>query len=173
MERKDDISHLSLAELTTAVAGSVPEIRRDLVERRLANWIARRVLKPIGPLATGSGRHRQFDLEQAYLAAVLLRLPLRSIAEIRAVATVLGIELARGDILTRRWAAAKDRNEMREGRTMFAAIHVKLDPAGEKPVAVDIQVEPGDRLISPKFFVQGLSAIVVNLSDAFSGVRPP
>jgi hypothetical protein len=171
MEHKGDISPLTLAELVTAVAGSVPEIRRDLVERRLANWIARGVLKPIGPLATGSGHHRRFDPEQAYVAAVLLRLPLRSIAEIKTVATVLGIELARGDILTRRWWAAKGRTP--QGPTMFLALNVRFDEAAEKPVAVEIQLEPGNALESPSFHIEGLSAIVVNLSDTFHGVRLP
>jgi hypothetical protein len=173
MQHKSDTPSLTLAEFVTAAAGSVPEIRRDLVERRIAHWIAREVLRPIGPLATGSGRHRRFDPEQPYIAAVLLRLPLRSIAEVKAVATVLGIELARGAELTTQWKIAKDRSAARQHRTIFAAFNVRLDDAGEKPIAVDIQVKPGVALESPSFHVEGLSAIVVNLTDTFSLVRLP
>ena len=71
------------------------------------------------------------------------------------------------------WAAAKNRNEVQEGRTVFAAFNVRLDEAGEKPTAVELQVAQGGRLRSPSFHVEGLSAIVINLSDAFHGVRFP
>jgi hypothetical protein len=173
MEHKRDIFSLTLTELVTAVAGTVSEVRRDLVERRLANWIARGVLKPIDEFNPGSGRYRRFTSETAYVSAVLLRLPLMSIAEVKAVADVLGIELRRGGELTGLWAAAKDRHEARQHRTIFISVNVRLDDAGEKPLAVLIDIKQGNGLTSPPFYIQGLSAIVINLTDAFAGVRLP
>jgi hypothetical protein len=69
--------------------------------------------------------------------------------------------------------AAKDRDEARQGRTIFAAFNVRLDDAGEKPVAVEIQMGQGNALLSPSFYIEGLSAIVINLTVAFHGVRFP
>jgi hypothetical protein len=173
MAHNIDISSLTLAELVTAVAGSLPEIRRDLVERRVANWVTRGVLEPVGELHTGSGRSRLFHPDAAYVAAVLMRLPTRSIPEVTAIATVLKIELAKGGDVATWWAAAKNRKEVQQGRTVFAAFNVRLDEAGEKPTAVELQLGQGDRFNSPPIYVQGLSAIVINLSDAFHGVRLP
>jgi hypothetical protein len=170
-----DIGPVTLTELVTAVAASVPEIRRDLVERRIVHWVTRRVLEPATELHTGKGRSRLFDPEVAYIAVVLMRLPTRSIPEISAIARVLKTKLAKGgdpDLATY-WAAAKNRNETLRNGPVFAAFNVRLDDAGERPIAVEIQMDCGNALESPSFHIEGLSAIVINLSDAFHGVRFP
>jgi hypothetical protein len=164
---------LTLAELVTSVAASVPLLRRDLVERRLRHWAARNVLKALGKVHVGSGRNRLFAPETAYIAAVLMRAGDfgSSVTALQAVARVIETELARRADFASLWGAAKDRDDRRNG-SVFLALGITLAETGE-PSAVTIQINRGDGLITPNFYLQDDALRVVNLSDTFGMVRFP
>jgi len=167
---------LTLTELVTSVTGSVPRIRRDLIERRLAHWAAHGILEPIGELHVGSGRSRVFDQEQAYIAAVLLRLGLSSVDGLKAVAQVISLELARSGETAELWKATKERlDAFHNGAPVFVAFSIALNEAGEKPVAIGIRLARGTGgLSTPSFYIQSEEALtIINLSETFAGVRFP
>jgi hypothetical protein len=177
MVTNTDSLPITLPELVTSVAGVVPRVRRDLVERRIAHWINRGVLKPIGQLHVGSGRSRFFDPEQAYVAALLLRLPLLSIGGVKAVAQVVAAALAKHERTAELWAAAKDRHDTHANGAVFAGFGFLLDEAGEKPAAVYMGVERAPNrsyFDTPSFRLEGdYSLTIINLSVTFAAVRFP
>jgi hypothetical protein len=164
-----DMPDLTLTELVTSVAGSVPRIRRDLVKRRLAHWSSRGVLKPIGQLHVGSGRSRLFDPEQAYIAAVLLRLPVVTIGRLKVIAQAITTSLATDDDTARLWATARG-HWLR--LTVFATFGIVLDSTGERPISDSFRLIVGQNRMLPAIEYSG-SLIIVNLTDAFAGVRFP
>jgi hypothetical protein len=169
MIRNLPVAPLTLTELVTSVAGVVPLMRRELVERRLAHWSARGILQPTGPLHTGSGRSRLFDSQEAFIAAILLRLPV-AIGSVKAIAQVIRAAPAKSEEAAKRWETAQ--NPTRGDRkTIFAAFSIALDADGERPAAMDFFLGEGDGLTTPRFYLQRESLLVVNLSDTFSRVR--
>jgi DNA-binding transcriptional MerR regulator len=71
-------------------------MQRELWLRRLRYWSAHGVLPADGPRHEGTGRHRRYEPETAYLAALLLRLSSAGlpIGVIEAVAQAVQRELA-------------------------------------------------------------------------------
>jgi hypothetical protein len=164
-----DMPDLTLTELVTSVAGSVPRMRRDLVERRLAHWTDRGLLKPVGQLHVGSGRSRLFDPEQAYIAAVLLQLPVVTIDRLKVIAQAITTSLATDDDTARLWATARG-HWLR--LTVFAIFGIDLDTTGERPISSSFGLIVGQNRMFPAIKYSG-SLIIVNLTDAFGGVRFP
>jgi hypothetical protein len=70
-------NELSVSELAAAVAPilSFPdppsEADVEVVLRRLRNWTVAGAIHPIGQAHTGSGKHRRYDVQSAYIAAAL------------------------------------------------------------------------------------------------------
>jgi hypothetical protein len=68
---------LSVSELAVAVAPVVSHPREpsegdvDVVLRRLRSWTVANAIKPQGSAHTGSGKHRRYEADTAYVAAAL------------------------------------------------------------------------------------------------------
>ena len=64
---------LSVSELATIAAD--PELNDDfdLILRQLRYWTSIGLIEPVGGTFTGKGKHRRYDAETAYRAALLVR----------------------------------------------------------------------------------------------------
>jgi hypothetical protein len=163
----------SVSELAACVSAAAPR-RYDLYLRRLRHWGSAGVLETTGALHVGTGRSRRFRTEQAYVAAVLLRLADLglSIGALKAVAQVIALERAKAGDTAALWEAAKRRRDAIEHGCVFAALSIAFDDAGEKPVSVSIRLARGEEgLNTPKFYLQEDSIVVLNLTDIFAQVK--
>jgi hypothetical protein len=98
------------------------EAERELWLRRVRYWSAQGVLKPIGEQHGGSGRHRRYDTEETYLAAVLLRLE-RPIGAVSAIADFIREALSGSARFIDAWAEAK----------RGADVHIGFSSVGDLP----------------------------------------
>jgi hypothetical protein len=120
----------------------------------------------------GTGRARRFRPEQAYLAAVLLRLADwgLSIGSLKAVADIIKSENARGSDMMALWAEAQRRPAGPD--PVFAGLAIQLDDAGDLPVSVGIRIQHGSRLNTPPFYLDRWDSILVlNLTAIFADVQ--
>jgi hypothetical protein len=84
------------------------EAEHALWLRRLRYWSTQGILKPIGHQHEGTGRHRRYPSDEAYLAAVLLRLAMIGpIGAISHIANRMREGLAKSGPFSEAWAAAK------------------------------------------------------------------
>jgi hypothetical protein len=164
----------SVSELAFCIAGQASQKRRDLCLRRLRHWGSAGVLETTGALHVGTGRTRQFESEQAYVAAVLLRLADWGlpIGALKAVAEALAFTRTRDRNTEELWDEAKQLQNPFKIGCVFIGLSVKLDDEEEKPVSVGMVLQRGMGIISPSFYLDREDSIIVmNLTEIFSGVK--
>jgi hypothetical protein len=143
-----------------------------LIERRVRYWTTNGVLRTIGELHTGRGRSRQFDVEEVYVAALLVELADKrlSLEALKAVAEIIRWDIAQGGENAALWEQAKRWD--RDGRTVWLAVSEILDEAAERPVSTRLRFATSNRLLSPSFpYEAEKSMITVLVSGVLAEVR--
>jgi hypothetical protein len=147
-------------------AGPPNEAVRDLWMSRARYWAAHGILPTVGRTHRGTGRHRRFDEETAFLAAVLFRLSPRPIAAISAIAHAIRRNL--NDPTESRfkaaWAAAKRGEDQH-----LALAHTDPEVEGGGPVALEI--EPVGEKIGIQKIERPIEVSIVNLGAIFRAMQ--
>jgi hypothetical protein len=168
----DDIPY-TVSELA-GCAGAANLQQKDLYLRRLRHWSTAGVLDTLGAQHVGTGRARRYGSEQAYIAAVLLRLADwgLSIGILKAVAKVIAIEKAKGEEISKLWEEAKRPKPFASG-CVFMGLTIAVEDEPEKErISVGIRLVHGNGISTPSFYLDREDSIIVlNLTEIFARVR--
>jgi DNA-binding transcriptional MerR regulator len=169
----------TVSEVAHCLAWGAAEKRHDLYLRRLRHWATAGILQPIGALYPGTGQSRQFDAEQVYRAAVLLRLAdwNLSIGFLKAISDVMEMTIRRDGQL---WEYAKSLDSRKaDGDHVFLDLSVLSDDATDKPAAISIALVRGAGRAHPAHILmdttgrQLMDVHTIDLTVVFAGARLP
>jgi hypothetical protein len=161
----------TVSELAACVSNGSPE-RYDLSLRRLRHWAQHGVLETSGALHVGTGRSRQFGAEQAYVAAVLMRLVDMGLAigAIKQVARVIAHAYATDSETRPLWEAAKRRGV--PGERIFARLSIRFDDSGMSPATIWYGLAQGtEGPNAPGFYMDHEVVITLDLTGIFQTVK--
>jgi hypothetical protein len=156
---------LTVADLVER-AGPANAAQHKLWLSQARYWAAHGVLPTEGRLHDGTGRHRRFSAETAYLAALLFRLesaklPL-SVIDALAYSIKQELEDPTESLFKKAWQRAKTRGRDEHLGIMFS------DPAVGENIPVLMQLTPmGER---PSFTLGPVPLLVVNLAAIFAAM---
>jgi hypothetical protein len=172
----------TVSELASCLAWGVAQHRHDLYLRRLRHWATAGILQPIGALYPGTGQSRQFDSEEVYKSAVLLRFAdwNLSIGFLKEIAGVLGQMICRDEQGEKLWEYAKTMESRKvDGDHVFLHLSILPDDATDKPAAIWINLVRGIGRAHPAYILRDTSGQpltdihTIDLTTVFAGVRLP
>jgi DNA-binding transcriptional MerR regulator len=150
---------LSLADLTRAVAGTGESDRVGIIARRIRHWTLAGALPTAGPRHSGSGKHRRYTRDAAYVATILNHLANfgLSIGALTAVSDEVSYAIRKQESL---W---HDAVAGRQPIYLFVLAYSARDDA-ENPIASAHLLPQDDMLQQAK---QALEGIILNLTSIF------
>jgi len=156
--------------------GARSERQADLWLRRLRHWSTLGILDTLGPQHSGSGRHRRYETETIYIAALLVRLADRGlpVGVLKLIAGGLARSTSPQGEYHEQWETAKS-SASADRLKGPVYITFSFEPDDESALTTDeilVQMNHGVGMLSPQFYSENDIMEIVNVSQIFSRVTP-